>query len=101
MSEKIKGLDNGQIRFSFDNGVEISIVWAPCSYSDNYNTHFDFTGKQMLESSTVEIMVISGASTDEIMGDGKEDSVRGYVPVSELFTILQRCKNYVPGKVML
>jgi hypothetical protein len=95
MSEYISSHVKGAVRFHFDNGVELSVIFYPGTYSDGKNTDGKIT------ANTVEIMITGKAECKTILHDEDDDSVRGHIPVPELFDIIDKCRNYVPGKEML
>lgn len=102
-SEMVK-IDGGTARvgFTFDNGVRLSVVFGPCTYSDNYNMDFEVQPEQgYAESTTVEIMQTEGnpalnAWIHRKYGtyNGKSDPI-GYVPVKHLPAILKRAASKV------
>lgn len=76
--------DGKGVHFTFDNGITLSIQIGSGNYSENYNEPFMIEvprGYQLPASKTAEIAVwADGGDMIDIGGD----TVRGYVPVTDV-----------------
>ena len=96
----------GHCAYTFDNGVRLSVTFAPMTYSDNYDVwKKDKDGRetwqQRMESTTVEIMQTDGNPAlnrwiHRKYGDydGDDDPI-GYVKAEHLAQILKRADSKV------
>jgi hypothetical protein len=83
----------------FPNGIILSTVFGPATYSDNYD--LDLRAEKIPPSSRVEIGVIDTnvdfdskdrLITDRVLNCG--DCVMGYVELSEWLQILEKVRAY-------
>jgi hypothetical protein len=93
------------MRLIFDNKLEMSVIWGPGAYGDNYRADFDIEKNSNVESNTVEIMFCGDWPNNPINAiigrDIPEDGVVGYIPVEKMIECIKVGQTYVPGKEML
>ena len=79
--------------FTFENGWTISVQFGPGSYCDNYDMGFEPASyKKAGEegSSTAEIAIWK----DKIWHDFGGDTVKGYVPITEVFDWMKKVETW-------
>ncbi len=99
---KIDSNDIGKVGYSFDNGIRLSVIWGPCTYSDNYDMAFEeLRAKHNASSATVEIMQTEGDPKFQRWLAKKFGHPRldedidpvGYIDVKFLLEILEMADN--------
>lgn len=79
--------EHNQIVIECPNGYEISIVYGALAYSSNRNgERFTNTIGETDHASAVEIAITTPKGDAVPFKDG--ETVKGFVPITELFTIL-------------
>lgn len=86
----------GNFHFVFSSGLDISVLIAPGSYSDNNLALFD--DKRMLHSHTVEVMVMGDEKFERWFERKYGSNPAGYLPANEVVTILRRASSKVYAK---
>lgn len=85
----------GAVRYIFDNGNEVSIVFGAGTYTDNYDLDLDYwRNNEQVKSKTVEIMPNGHPAFVRWMERNYECyDVAGYVPVADIPKILKRADS--------
>ncbi len=95
MITKVESFRKATIRYYFDNGNALSIIFGPYSYTDNYdNVLQPRSDESPISSTTVEIKPEGNKSFIRWMENEYDGvDVCGYVPVSELPYIMKRADS--------
>lgn len=104
---KINNWREGSIVLSFDNGLEMSIIWGPGSYTSNHDADFSREPfEKPVVSGDVEIMFRGDWPANAVSrilerDFPSDDGVAGYIPVEKIFELAAIAQMYIPGRVML
>lgn len=96
MITRVESHRKAAVKYIFDNGNEVSIVFGWGTHSDNqYDVHTFADEPYRYESTTVEIMVFGDDSFVNWFKEKYDGNPGGCIPVSEIPTILQRADGRV------
>ncbi|HEU5384210.1 MAG TPA: hypothetical protein VFV38_53130, partial [Ktedonobacteraceae bacterium] len=114
MITQVQSHQKAAVRYLFDNGNEVSIIFGVLAHADNYQDVkksiadlLQVDAKKIhsmtdllhepdcYESATVEIMVCGNKSFIKWFEEKYRSNPGWYIPVSEILTILQRADDRV------
>lgn len=77
------------MRYIFDNGNDVSIIFGPYTYSDNHDLSPFREAFEVLRAEKVEIMVDGKAAFVKWFERKYGDNPGGYIPVADIPAILK------------